>query len=89
MAPDVIASRHVGGTVVEIVFADGCRREVDIAALARPEGVFADLFKPGFVASARVNPDIGTIQWPSGADLSPEMLYGAGRLVARGNDIAA
>jgi hypothetical protein len=84
MAPDVTQARPLpspGGTLLEVVFADGAVRHIDVATLARPEGVFADLFRPGFIESVRVNPDTGTIEWPSGADLSPECLYQAGRLV--------
>jgi hypothetical protein len=89
MAPDVTDAKSLGGTVLELSFADGAVRRVDIAALARPEGVFAALRTPGFVASARVNPDTGTIEWPSGADLSPEMLYQAGTEVKPGGHTAA
>jgi uncharacterized protein DUF2442 len=89
MAPDVAQVRSAGGTVLEIGFADGTWRRVDIATLARPEGVFADLYKPGYIASARVNPDTGTIEWDSGGDLSPETLYTAGVPLQRGNTTAA
>jgi hypothetical protein len=83
MAPDVVSTKHLRAAVLEITFADGMRREVDIAALVRPEGVFRDIDKPGFVASGKVNPDTGTIEWPSGGDLSPELLYQAGKLLGQ------
>jgi len=89
MAPDVTQARPLGGTTLEVTFADGAIRHIDIAALARPEGVFADLHRPGFIASVRVNPDTGTIEWPSGADLSPESLYQTGKLVRPGTNTAA
>jgi hypothetical protein len=92
MAPDVVGFRSLGGTLLEVGFADGSVRTVDLATLVRPEGVFADLNTPGFVATGRINSDTGTIEWPSGGDLSPEVLYGAGKLVRRaspGADAAA
>jgi len=89
MAPDVTHVRPMGGTALELTFADGTVRNVDMATLARPHGVFADLHRPEFVPSARVNPDTGTIEWPSGADLSPEVLYQAGVLVRAGGVLAA
>jgi hypothetical protein len=89
MAPDVIHARAVFGTVLEIGFADGTVRHVDVASIVRPEGVFAGVRSPGFVAQARVNPDTGTVEWPSGADLSPEVLYVSGQLVRSGSTTAA
>jgi hypothetical protein len=89
MAPDVVRAVSVGGTVVDLTFADGTQRRVDIALLARADGVFSDLHKPGFVASVMVNPDTGTIEWSSGADLSPDVLYGAGALLKPGASSAA
>lgn len=83
MAPDVFKVRHLHGTVLEVCFADGCRREIDVAELAEAHGVFADIRSADFVASVRVNPDTGTIEWPSGADFSPDVLYQAGKLVGR------
>jgi hypothetical protein len=89
MAPDVVKVKSAGGTVLDLTFADGTERRVDIAQLARAQGVFADLHRPGFVESAKVNPDTGTIEWESGGDLSPEVLYEAGALVKRGSTSAA
>ncbi|HYE61114.1 MAG TPA: DUF2442 domain-containing protein [Phycisphaerales bacterium] len=88
MAPDVVSVRPAGGTCLDLTFADGSERRVDIALLARPEGVFKDLHRPEFVASATVNPDIGTICWSTGADLSPDVLFKAGKLLKQGTSAA-
>jgi len=37
--------------------------------------VFAPLRDPGAFAQVRVDPETGTITWPDGADLAPEVLY--------------
>jgi hypothetical protein len=38
-------------------------------------GVFAALQDPKEFAAVYVNPELGTICWPSGADLDPDVLY--------------
>ena len=68
-----------GGTVVlkfpnPQLFADPglfsrYQREVDIARLTPFTGVFEPLKDPAYFAQVRVEPDIGTIVWPSGAQL--------------------
>ena len=39
------------------------------------EGVFAPLADPREFARVRVSADAGTILWPTGADLDPDVLY--------------
>jgi hypothetical protein len=43
--------------------------------LREREGVFTALRDPAFFAHVRVDPEIGTITWPNGAHLAPEVLY--------------
>ena len=31
---------------------------------------------PGAFAQVRVDPELGTVAWPNGADLDPDVLYG-------------
>ncbi|MFM7192421.1 MAG: DUF2442 domain-containing protein [Microcystaceae cyanobacterium] len=40
-------------------------------------GVFEPLKNPEYFAQVKVNPELGTIQWPNGADLDPDVLYAA------------
>jgi Protein of unknown function (DUF2442) len=39
------------------------------------QGVFAPLRDPEYFARVRVDPELGTISWPSGADWDPLVLY--------------
>lgn len=89
MAPDVVDFRPLEKTRIIVVFSDGCERRIDLATLVRAEGVFSKLQDPSFVASGKVNPDTGTIEWPTGADLSPDVLYQAGELVRASRPSAA
>ena len=56
-------------------FEDGVEGVVDVAKLVAFTGVFAPLEDKAYFARVRVDPDIGTICWPNGADLDPDVLY--------------
>ena len=55
-------------------FADGVAGEIDLAPLLQFIGIFEPLRAAQFFALVRVYPDIGTIVWPNGADLCPDVL---------------
>jgi len=38
--------------------------------------VFEPLRDPAYFAKLRVDPELGTVVWPNGADLDPDVLYG-------------
>ena len=60
-------------------FADGVEGDVDLERLIRFEGVFEPLRAPEVFAAVRVDPELGTIVWPNGADLDPVVLHAAVR----------
>lgn len=67
-------------------FSDDRSREVDLTGeLHGP--VFEPLADPDFFAQVRVDPELGTVVWPNGADLDPLVLHSdfkpAPRLVHR------
>jgi hypothetical protein len=72
---DVVAVEVLQGYMLRLQFDDGVEGEVDISQLVPFEGVFAPLRDRGYFASVTVNPDLGTICWENGADLSPCLLY--------------
>jgi hypothetical protein len=70
----VVAARLVEPYVLEVTFDDGVRRRVDMEPMLwKP--VFAPLQDPDFFAKFEVDPILGTVVWPNGADVSPEFLY--------------
>jgi hypothetical protein len=75
MMVDVIEVRPIGDHRIFVKFEDGVQGEVDVAALIRFEGVFAPLRDPARFAEVRVHPELGTLCWPNGADLDPDVLY--------------
>ena len=60
-----------------LTFDDGTYKEVDIEPWLedRPLGVFEALLDPVFFAQVKVDPVLGTIVWPNGADLCPDVLF--------------
>ena len=57
-------------------FTDGSRATADLAPLIGGRaGVFAPLQDPKYFALVAVDPDAGTLVWPNGADLDPDVLY--------------
>jgi len=64
----------IGPYVLEVRFRDGECRRVDLEGELFGE-VFEPLRDPAFFALVSVDPVIGTVVWPNGADLEPEFLY--------------
>jgi hypothetical protein len=73
--PDVTAVQVLEEFIVELTFEDGTRKTVDLGPrLSGP--VFEPLrANPELFREVRVDPEAGTIVWPNGADLCPDVLY--------------
>lgn len=73
----VVEVKIVEPYVLEVAFADGVRRRVEVEPELYGEK-FEPLRDPEMFRQASVDPELGTVVWPNGADLSPEFLYQAG-----------
>lgn len=81
-AMDITHVEVLHAHVVRLRFADGVERSIDLEPYLHGP-VFAEIRHDRAVfASVEVDPDAGTIVWPSGADLAPDVLY-EGRRSAR------
>lgn len=70
-AVEIIESRSV-----RLWFSDGSDRVVDLSPFLWGSA-FADIAaKDDLFSEIRVDPEIGTITWPNGADLDPDVLHG-------------
>ena len=76
MLQDIVAAVPLENFHLKLRFEDGVEGVVDIAQLIRFEGVFAPLRDPVHFAAVAVHPELGTVCWPGGADLDPDVLYG-------------
>ena len=73
---DVVEVRPLGGYRVYLRFEDGTDGELDLGKVIRSfTGVFAPLKDESEFARVSVDPEAGTIVWPSGADLCPDVPY--------------
>ena len=75
MLNEIVEVTPSGGTRLLLRFDDGATGELDLATILRFDGVFAALRDPGIFIQACVDPEIGTVIWPNGAALCPDVLH--------------
>jgi hypothetical protein len=74
MIPQIIEVKVLDGYKIWLRFRDGTTGTVDLSAeLWGP--MFEPLKERALFARASVHPELYTVTWPNGADLSPEFLY--------------
>jgi hypothetical protein len=78
---DVVEAKILARHIVELLFADGERRVIDLEPyLSGP--VFEPLVQDySLFCQFRVDPEAGTLVWPNGADISPRTLYAESKRV--------
>lgn len=73
---DVVAVRPLENRTLELTFADGLCAAVDMdRVIEHYTGVFAPLTDESFFRQVRVDSEMGTIAWPNGVDICPDVLY--------------
>jgi len=75
MLKAIVEVKPLGGHRLYLRFEDDVAGELDFAERLRFDGVFAPLQDPRMFAQVRVDVESGTIVWPTGADLDPDVLY--------------
>lgn len=75
MLADVTYVKYVKDYRLYLEFEDGYAGEVDLADCVGDAGVFVPLADMEFFRQVRVDPALGTLCWPNGADIAPELLY--------------
>ncbi len=76
MIPPLRSAEYVRGYVVRLVFDDGSEGELDLERELHGE-VFEPLREVEVFRSFRLDRELNTIVWSTGADLAPEFLYEA------------
>jgi hypothetical protein len=75
MLKDIVEARPLDSYRVWLRFEDGVEGVVDLEQQLSFKGVFAPLRERAYFLQVRVNSEHGTIAWPNGADLDPDVLY--------------
>lgn len=71
---EIIDAKWGGGYCVRVTFSDMSKALLDLEKyLGR--GIFKELTKIEKFKQFRVDAELGTIVWPNGADIAPEVLY--------------
>jgi hypothetical protein len=65
---------HLGERLLRVTFSDGLVRELDFTGALT--GVLAMIDDDSAFAEARVDSVAGTVCWPNGIDLDPDVLHG-------------
>jgi hypothetical protein len=69
-------AQHIDGYRVRFHFTDGTERIIDLEPFLHGP-VFEPLRRdPAVFQSFKIDPRAGTIVWPNGADIDPDVLYG-------------
>lgn len=71
----VVAVEPLGDLRLRVRFSDGLVRELDFAGTLDGE-VLEPLNDPTLFAEAAVDETAGTVTWPNGVDLDPDVLHG-------------
>ncbi len=61
---------------LQLTFADGLQAVINMDEVIRSyTGIFTQLQEDAYFRQVRVSSDMGTIYWPNGADVCPDVLY--------------
>ena len=74
VTPDLVQATWLGGHRIRLEFEDGCAGVLDMGN-RRWRGVFEPLQDVSLFKQFRLERELNTIVWPTGADLAPEYLY--------------
>jgi hypothetical protein len=73
---DVTDVRPLANRKLALTFADGLHAIVEMdRVIKRYAGVFSALMDDVYFRQVRVDPELGTVVWPNGADVCPDVLY--------------
>jgi hypothetical protein len=75
MLHDIVEAHPLDGHRLFLTFDDGASGTIDLGAMIRFDGVLAPLCDADYFAQVRVDPELGTVVWPNGADLCPDVLH--------------
>ncbi|MBU1962826.1 MAG: DUF2442 domain-containing protein [Gammaproteobacteria bacterium] len=73
---DVVAVRPLPKRHLALTFEDGLQATLNLDRIIKAyTGVFAPLLDESYFKQVRLEKELGTVSWPNGADLCPDVLY--------------
>lgn len=75
MLQDIVEAVPLEKYLLHLRFEDGTTGIVDVSQCVSFTGVFAPLRDAAQFGRVEVHPELGTVCWPCGADLDPDVLY--------------
>ena len=76
MLPDIVEAHPIEPYRIYVRFEDGVEGAIDLERAVPFQGVFAPLRNHEEFRRLAVDPELGTVTWPCGADLDPLVLHG-------------
>ncbi len=74
MTPNIRTAKYLDHYRIEVSFSDGSKGVIDLE-----DELWGEVFEPlkdmDLFRAFRVNEELSTLEWPTGADLAPEFLY--------------
>ena len=70
----IVSLKVVSTGILELKFECGTHRRVDLTPIMFGT-LFAELKDPAFFGTVVLDPEVGTICWPNGADFDPDTLF--------------
>lgn len=63
----------IGPTALRVAFSDHTSQDIEFADVLRGE-LYSPLASPEYFRLVKLDPEVGTIVWPNGADFDPSTL---------------
>lgn len=73
--PRIVDAVPLGGHRLRLTFSDDLVRELDLEPILHG-GIFEELRDPHAFCQVHLDEIAGTIAWPNGVDLDPDVLHG-------------
>ncbi len=72
---NVVEAKYIGEYKLEVLFEDGKKGNVNFQNFIKRGKVFSHLSNIKYLKKFYINKELGTICWPDGLDIAPEVLY--------------
>ena len=74
--PNVVGVAVIRPHIMRLLFSDGVVRDIEYGPGHGRGSLVTPLDDPAYFAQVRVDSEAGTVVWPNGLDLAPEVLHG-------------